>query len=122
MPGSDVAGLRQQLLAAKRAEREAQQRERVADAFMAAVGEAVDCDIPESLLSELGAQQYRCGTAAGGVQRQGSGGRGLREQDRCRGGSDAALVCASARATLRCSPAQMSNLTCLPTAPAAASP
>lgn len=58
LEGADLAGLQQRLLEKVREEREAAQRERVADAFTSAVGKAVDCEVPESLLSELGSQQY----------------------------------------------------------------
>lgn len=61
LPGGGLAGLRATLLEAAAAEREREQRERIADAFTAAVGKAVDCEVPDSLLNELGAQQYRCG-------------------------------------------------------------
>ncbi|KAI7839381.1 hypothetical protein COHA_006906 [Chlorella ohadii] len=59
LPGAGLAGLRDKLLEAQRFDREREQRERIADAFSAAVGRAVECDIPESLINELGAQQYQ---------------------------------------------------------------
>jgi hypothetical protein len=51
--------VRQRLLETLQAERAAEQRERIADAFTSVIGKAVDCEIPESLLNELGSQQYR---------------------------------------------------------------
>lgn len=58
LPGGGIAGLRERLRENQQAEREATLRERIADAFTSAVGRAVECDVPESLLNELGQQQY----------------------------------------------------------------
>ena len=65
LPGaSGLAGLKATMKKAAAAQRESDQRERIADAFTAAIGKAVDCDVPASLINELGAQQYRCGVCA----------------------------------------------------------
>ncbi|KAL4430146.1 hypothetical protein ABPG77_004928 [Micractinium sp. CCAP 211/92] len=58
LPGGGIEGVRQRLVENAAAERESMMRERIADAFTAAVGRAVKVDIPESLLNELGTQQY----------------------------------------------------------------
>lgn len=58
LPGGGIEGVRQRLVENAAAERESMMRERTADAFTAAVGRAVEVDIPESLLNELGTQQY----------------------------------------------------------------
>jgi hypothetical protein len=125
MPGSDVAGLRQQLLAAKRSEREAQQRERVADAFMAAVGQAVDCDIPDSLLAELGAQQYRC-AAPREAEGQGDGAAGQGAQCMAAWLDTGAFKCSlpAPKCTHACPPAHLHPhaRTSRPSAPGSVSP
>lgn len=58
LPGGGLQGLRQRLLENAAAERESMMKERMADAFNVAVGRAVEVEIPNSLLNELGNQQY----------------------------------------------------------------
>lgn len=92
LEGADLAGLQQRLLEKVREEREAAQRERVADAFTSAVGKAVDCEVPESLLSELGSQQYRWGAAAGAGIACAGGMWGLALSSREPGGAGGAVA------------------------------
>jgi trigger factor len=57
-PGSTIAAVKERLLENARLETEEATKQRLADAFMAAVGAAVEVDIPPSMLQEVASSEY----------------------------------------------------------------